>query len=81
MMWIQGSWKRKLGLFAFGGVLAWYASGWLSVVTGIPEGFSGLLLGMFGMSIVDSLFRGWEALNLSALLREYVRQKLGLPRE
>lgn len=81
MLWIQGSWKRKLSLFAFGGVMSWYASAWLSHVTGIPEGFAGLMVGLFGMSVVDSIFRAWADLGLSSIVREWVRIRLGLPRE
>lgn len=81
MLWIQGSWKRKLSLFAFGGVMAWYATPWIYAKTGISEGFLGLMVGLFGMSVVDSIFRAWADLGLSSILREWVRVRLGLPRE
>lgn len=79
MLWINGTWNRKLALFAFGGVLAWYIPPWLSEVTGIPEGFGGLLVGLFGMSIVDAIFRTWNDLHISSIVTEWIRLKLGLP--
>ena len=81
MLWIQGSWRRKLALFAFGGVMAWYATPWIYQQTGISEGFLGLMVGLFGMAIVDSVFRIWADLGLSSIVREFIRARLGLPRE
>lgn len=81
MLWIQGTLKRKLALFAFGGVASWYAAPWLSHVTAIPEGFAGLMVGLFGMSVIDSIFRAWQELGFSQLLREWLRARLGLPKE
>jgi len=58
MHYLQGSWPARLGMAASGSLVAYYASPYLSLLLGIPEGLAGFLTGMFGMAIVS---RGWEA--------------------
>lgn len=79
LLWINGTWKRKLGLLVFGVIVANYTGTWVAHETDIPETVAGLMVGLFGMAIVDSLFRAWQDLALSTLLNEFVRARLGLP--
>lgn len=58
MRYLQGSWPARLSMAASGSLVAYYASPYLSLILGIPEGLAGFLTGMFGMAIVS---RGWEA--------------------
>jgi uncharacterized membrane protein YfcA len=81
MLWVQGTWKRKLGLLAFGTAVTYYVGPWVAHETDIPETVAGLMVGLFGISIVDSLFRAWQDLALSSLVREFIRARLGLPKE
>ena len=46
---------------------------------GMGEGLAGFLVGLFGMSIVDSIFRTWQELGVTDLVREFARKRLGLP--
>lgn len=78
LMWLEGSWRRKLGLFLFGVLLAWYLPAWLSQQTGMPEGALGLMVGLFGMAIVDKIFKIWIKLDISTILKDWIRKKLGI---
>lgn len=80
MMWLQGTWRRKFGLFAFGVLLAWYIPAWLSRETGIPEGVAGLMVGLFGMAIIDKMFSFWFEFDITSILKDWIRKKLGIER-
>ncbi|CAB3854446.1 hypothetical protein LMG26858_01887 [Achromobacter anxifer] len=58
MRYLHGSWPARLSMAGSGSLVAYYASPYLSLLLGIPEGLAGFLTGMFGMAIVS---RGWEA--------------------
>ena len=48
---VKGSWHEKILMFAGGAALSFYASPYASMRTGLPEGFTGFGLGLFGMAI------------------------------
>ena len=81
LLWINGTWKRKIALLILGTAFTYYVGPWVAHETEIPETVAGLMVGLFGMSIVDSLFRAWQDLALSSLAREFIRARLGLPKE
>jgi hypothetical protein len=56
---IKGSWAERLTMAAGGAVISLYVTAWLSQKTGLPEGLTGFLLGMFGMAITA---KAWEAI-------------------
>ncbi len=79
LLWIQGSWPRKIAMMALGAAASYYAGPHIANVFSMGEGLAGFLVGLFGMSIVDSLFKTWNELGLTELTREFLRSKLGLP--
>ncbi|CAB3918736.1 hypothetical protein [Achromobacter mucicolens] len=58
MRYLHGSWPARLSMAVSGSLVAYYASPYLSLMLGIPEGLAGFLTGMFGMAVVS---RAWEA--------------------
>jgi pilus assembly protein TadC len=79
MLWIKEHYARMIVMF-FGGVaFSYYASTYTVRVTGFDTGIAGFLLGLFGMSIIASLFAGWQKLDISIILRDTLRSFLRLP--
>ena len=78
LMWIEGTWFRKIAMFAAGWVLSFYGSIHLANWLGFNEGFSGFLLGLFGMSIVDKMFTAWKELEMGSIISDWLKKKLGV---
>lgn len=47
-----------------GAIVSLYSSGWLSTKTGMPEGLTGFLMGLFGMAICA---KAWELIQTTPL--------------
>ena len=78
LLWIEGTWPRKIAMFAAGWVLSYYGSEHLATWLGFNEGFSGFLLGLFGMSIVDKVFTAWKELEVGSIISDWLKKKLGV---
>lgn len=64
MQFLKGPWPTRLAMATAGALLSYYASAYVSVKTGLPEGLSGFLLGFFGMAVVS---KAWEWLQVAPL--------------
>jgi len=67
MHFMQGTWPARVGMAVSGMVISYFGSPYLSTRTGLPEGLSGFLLGLFGMAIVSRLWDWWEAFPVAAM--------------
>lgn len=68
LLWIHAPWPRKLAMFALGATLAYVAADYVAAQFSLPHGLSGFLLGLFGMSIVDAVFKApWTAIVIDIL--------------
>ena len=82
LLWIKGTWPRRIAMVGLGSAASYYGAPHVSVLFGMEEGLAGFLTGLFGMSVVDSVFRTWQELGVTELVREFVRARLGLaPKE
>lgn len=82
LIWIKGTMPRRVAMVLLGSATSYYATPYLVVTLGMGEGLTGFLIGLFGMSVVDSIFKTWQELGLSEILREFIRKRLGLsPKE
>lgn len=81
LLWVKGGWARLLGMFVAGSALSRYGAATVSKWTTLDEGFAGYLLGMLGMMVVAKVVDIWTTFDLTGLLREWLRKKLGLPPE
>lgn len=79
LMWIRDTWPRRLAMFGAGAAFARFGTADMSRMTGLNDGLTGFLLGLFGMAVVASVFLGWEKLDVSIILRDAIRQFLRLP--
>lgn len=76
---LKGTLMRKVAMFASGSAMAAFGTPWAAKFSDLPEGFAGFLLGLFGMTIVSKCFEAWETLDLSTMLRDWLRKLLSLP--
>lgn len=60
-----GTPAQKLMLFLGGGTGSYYAAPYVSHLLGLPEGLSGFLIGMFGMSIIEKVLEAIEQTSLT----------------
>lgn len=79
MLWVKATPLKKLIMF-FGGVAISYYGGEYTVkASGLDLAAARFLLGLFGMSLIASLFEGWAKLDMSVIMRDVIRQVLRLP--
>ncbi len=78
LMWMQGSWPRKVAMLILGVAASEYGTGDLVAWTGVSEGLAGFAVGMFSMTAVDWAFRTWDQFALGPTLNDWVRKRLGL---
>ena len=79
MLWINAPWPRRVAMVALGSAASYYGAQHLATMLGMGEGLSGFLVGLFGMSVVDSVFKTWADMGLSVMVRDWLRARLGLP--
>lgn len=79
LLWIRGTWSRRIAMMALGSAASYYGAPHMAQLFTMGEGLAGFLVGLFGMSVVDSVFKTWQELGLTELVREFLRTKLGLP--
>jgi hypothetical protein len=61
---VKGSWMERLIMACGGALVSLYGTPWLAVKTGLPEGLTGFLLGLFGMSICAKV---WEIIQATPI--------------
>lgn len=78
LIWIKGPLPRRIAMVVLGSAASYYATPHLATTFSMGEGLSGFLIGLFGMSVVDSIFKTWQELGLTEITREFIRKRLGL---
>ena len=79
LLWINGTWPRKLAMLIGGLAASYYITPGLLSVYHWNEGMTGFGVGLCSMSLVDGIFRAWQSLALGLLLEDSIRKLLGLP--
>lgn len=64
MRFLQGTWPQRVSTAFCGALLSYYVAPYVSSRVGIPEGFGGFLMGLFGMAIAS---RVWEWIQTTPL--------------
>lgn len=80
LLWIKTTWPRKIAMLLLGIASSHYVGPLVSTKLGMDPNISAFLIGLFGMSIADGVFRAWETLSLGEILRDAIRHRLGLPK-
>lgn len=79
LMWIQGSWPRKVAMLILGIAASNYGTADFTALAGVSEGLGGFVVGLFSMTAADWSFRAWDQFALGPLMNEWARRRLGLP--
>lgn len=79
LLFAHGPWPRKVAMFMAGAACARFGTSAASSWAGLDAGFTGFLLGLFGMAVIAKTFETWQAFELGSLLRDALRKLLGLP--
>jgi len=61
---IKGTWPERITMGFGGAIISLYATSYVASKTGLPDGFAGFLVGMFGMAITAKL---WEAIQVTPI--------------
>lgn len=75
LLWLKTTWYRGLSMFAAGAALSYYAAPNVSSWLNLSESFTGFLLGLFGIAIVDKLFDTWQRFDASKLLVSFLEKR------
>lgn len=59
LAFIKGTWPERIAMAVGGSIVSLYATPWMAAKTGLPDGLSGFLLGLFGMAICAKV---WETI-------------------
>lgn len=76
-LWIKGPWGRRLTMAGLGSVASYYGAPYISQTLHMAEGFAGFMLGLFGMSVVDSVFKTWHERGLTEMIRDFTQALRG----
>lgn len=61
---IKGTWPERFAMGFGGAIISLYATPYVSSKTGLPDGLTGFLVGMFGMAITAKV---WEAIQITPI--------------
>lgn len=81
MRFVQGTWIERLFMAIGGATLSYFAAPYLAAKSGLPEGLSGFLLGLFGMAVASRI---WEWIQTTPITEvwgialNWLRRKLGV---
>lgn len=80
MRFLNGTIVERVFMAIGGAFFAFYATDWVSSKLALPEGLTGFLLGLFGMSILS---RMWEWMQTTNVIRDFLDAWLrrGSPRD
>lgn len=68
LYWIKAPWPQRIFMLILGATLAYYGTDYIAAQFSLPYGLAGFLLGLFGMSIVDAVFKApWTAIAIDIL--------------
>lgn len=70
-LWLRGPWGRRLAMATLGTAACYYGAPYVSQTLNMSEGLAGFMLGLFGMSAVDSIFKTWNERGLTEMIRGF----------
>lgn len=79
MLFVRDTWLRRAGMFAAGCALAYFGTPWVAKASDLDRGFTGFLLGLFGMAVVGKIFETLRDLEPATFIRDWLRKRAGLP--
>jgi pilus assembly protein TadC len=80
LTFVKGSWLERISMAVGGAIVSLYSTPWAAGKTGLPEGLSGFLLGLFGMAICAKIWETIQATPIAELWKsalDVLKRKLG----
>lgn len=71
-LFLKGPWGRRLGMAVLGSIASYYGAPYIYKAFGMAEGLAGFLLGLFGMAVVDGIFKAWHERGMIETVRDLV---------
>ena len=78
LLWYRGEAKRKTSMFGVGWLISYYSAETLAAWAGMSVGFVAFLLGLFGIAVIDKVFKTWGELDIGQILSHFLHKMLGL---
>lgn len=81
LIWIRGSLPQRLTSFVGGAAASYYGAEHMVALMGVSErmvGFSGFLVGMFGMAIAARVFDAIHAIDLGSFISRLMNKWFGV---
>lgn len=81
MNFLQGTWPARLVMALGGAVFSYFAAPYVSMRTGLPEGLSGFLLGLFGMAVMSRIWEWVQTTPVAAfwqIVLDWMKRRAGL---
>ena len=75
LRFIAGTWPERFTMALGGSALSLYSSTYVAERTGLPEGLSGFLLGLFGMAIAAKVWEAIQATQAADVLARFLPGK------
>jgi hypothetical protein len=69
MRFVSGTLSERIPMFIGGAFFSFYATEWTAQWLALPEGLTGFLLGLFGMSVLN---RVWEWMQATTVVRDFL---------
>ncbi len=73
--WIKGTWPERIVMAVGGALLSLYGSPWASSVSGLPEGLTGFVVGLLGMSLLARVYEAMQVLPVAEILKSWLERK------
>lgn len=71
-LWTKGGKRRILSLWILGIAVAYYIGPWIAQLANMPETVTGLIVGFFGISVIDKIFDGISKFDLTAFIDKVI---------
>lgn len=78
LLWTKAGWQRSIALLVGGSAAAYYGAPYAAGILGMPEGLTGLLMGLVSMSVAGKLFETWDKLDLVQWAADLRKRWLGV---
>lgn len=81
LIWIRGSLPQRLTSFVGGAAASYYGAEHMVTLMGVSErmvGFSGFLVGLFGMAVAARVFDAIQAIDIGGLLSRLAAKWFGV---
>lgn len=78
LLWTWAGWRRSMALLFGGSAVAYYGTEWTAALLGMPEGLTGLILGLVSMSLAAKALETIQRVDFVKWAEDLRRKWLGV---